>query len=127
MSEIDDHARRVLYADFLSGVVDDPPQTSVVDVERGLEAAQKKGVVHRDLKPANIMLTKSGAKLMDFGESSELPSLAIEPIISLIVNSKSQTESLLCRTCRGAKSVAAGLSKNSQRFEKATTPHMECG
>jgi serine/threonine protein kinase len=24
-------------------------------------------VVHRDLKPANIMLTKSGAKLMDFG------------------------------------------------------------
>ena len=26
MSEIDDHARRVLYAEFLSGIVDDPPQ-----------------------------------------------------------------------------------------------------
>ena len=25
------------------------------------------GIVHRDLKPANVMLTKSGAKLLDFG------------------------------------------------------------
>jgi serine/threonine protein kinase len=33
----------------------------------GLEAAHRNGVVHRDLKPGNIMLTKSGAKLMDFG------------------------------------------------------------
>src|SRR5580704_6005795 len=33
----------------------------------GLERAHRAGVVHRDLKPANIMLTKSGAKLMDFG------------------------------------------------------------
>src|SRR5262249_22585510 len=27
----------------------------------------RQGVVHRDLKPSNIMLTKSGAKLLDFG------------------------------------------------------------
>ncbi len=33
----------------------------------GLEKAHRNGVVHRDLKPSNIMLTKSGAKLMDFG------------------------------------------------------------
>jgi len=33
----------------------------------GLERAHRSGVVHRDLKPGNIMLTKSGAKLMDFG------------------------------------------------------------
>ena len=32
-----------------------------------LEKAHRHGVVHRDLKPGNIMLTKSGAKLMDFG------------------------------------------------------------
>src|SRR5271168_1165303 len=41
MAEIDDHARRVLYAEFLSGVVDDPPQKSVVDVEKGFEVAQR--------------------------------------------------------------------------------------
>src|SRR6202044_3137529 len=41
LSEIDDHARRVLYAEFLAGVVDDPPRKSVVDVEKGLEVAQR--------------------------------------------------------------------------------------
>ena len=40
MSEIDDHARRVLYAEFLSGIVDDPPQKGVVDMQKGLDAAQ---------------------------------------------------------------------------------------
>ncbi len=32
-----------------------------------LDAAHGAGMVHRDLKPANVMLTKSGAKLLDFG------------------------------------------------------------
>ena len=32
-----------------------------------LDRAHRAGVVHRDLKPANVMLTHSGAKLMDFG------------------------------------------------------------
>src|ERR1700691_4256806 len=40
LSEIDDHARRVLYAEFLSGIVDDPPQRGVVDIEKGLAVAQ---------------------------------------------------------------------------------------
>jgi Tol biopolymer transport system component len=38
-----------------------------IEIAEGLEKAHRSGVVHRDLKPANIMLTKSGAKLMDFG------------------------------------------------------------
>jgi Tol biopolymer transport system component len=32
-----------------------------------LDKAHRQGIIHRDLKPGNIMLTKSGAKLLDFG------------------------------------------------------------
>lgn len=38
-----------------------------IEICGGLERAHHTGVVHRDLKPGNIMLTKAGAKLMDFG------------------------------------------------------------
>jgi len=38
-----------------------------ITVAEALAMAHRQGIVHRDLKPGNIMLTKSGAKLMDFG------------------------------------------------------------
>ncbi len=41
MAEIDDSARRVLYAEFASGVVDHPIQKSVVNVMKGFHVAQK--------------------------------------------------------------------------------------
>jgi beta-glucosidase len=40
-AELDDHVLRILRSMFASGVVDDPPQKSVVDVVGGLEIAQK--------------------------------------------------------------------------------------
>jgi Tol biopolymer transport system component len=36
-------------------------------VAEALSAAHKQGIVHRDLKPGNVVLTKTGAKLLDFG------------------------------------------------------------
>ena len=38
-----------------------------MQIADGLDKAHRTGIVHRDLKPGNIMLTKDGAKLLDFG------------------------------------------------------------
>src|SRR5271167_1544291 len=47
-----------------------PPEQTLrygAQIADALAKAHKLGITHRDLKPANVMLTKSGAKLMDFG------------------------------------------------------------
>ncbi len=38
-----------------------------MEMADALDKAHRHGVVHRDLKPGNVILTKSGAKLLDFG------------------------------------------------------------
>lgn len=58
-----------------------PPEQALrlsTQLADALARAHKLGITHRDLKPGNIMLTKSGAKLMDFGlaRQSEVAPLA---------------------------------------------------
>ena len=38
-----------------------------IEVAEGLDHAHRNGITHRDLKPANVILSRTGAKLLDFG------------------------------------------------------------
>lgn len=54
-------------------------------IASALDKAHRNGVTHRDLKPGNIMLTKAGAKLLDFGLAKAGPALAGEATLTDVV------------------------------------------
>jgi len=69
MAEIDDHVHRILRAMFATGVIDDPPQKSVIDVERDLEVAQK-------IAEQSTVLLKNGQSQLPL-DASKVHSIAV--------------------------------------------------
>ena len=89
-----------------------------IEICEGLETAHRNGVVHRDLKPSNIMLTKGGAKLMDFGLAKPLVQLATSVSgLSVTVSTPAASQPLTAQgTVLGTLYVAgAGRRPRSRR------------
>lgn len=69
MAQLDDHARRVLRAEFASGIVDSPTGKAVVDVEGGFEVARR-------LAEQSTVLLKNNNGILPL-DSAKVQSIAI--------------------------------------------------
>lgn len=69
MSQVDDHVRRILRSMFATGVIDDPPQKSVVDVDAGFE-------ISRHIAEEGMVLLKNADRQLPLN-AAQVKSIAV--------------------------------------------------
>jgi beta-glucosidase len=69
MAELDDHVRRILYAEFVAGIVDNPIEKGVIDVLGGLETAQR-------MEERSIVLLKNERSILPL-DAAKVHSIAV--------------------------------------------------
>src|SRR5688572_26948673 len=60
-------------------------------IAEALDRAHRAGIVHRDLKPGNVMITKAGAKLLDFGLAKS-SGLTVDPHSETVQHNNTLTQ-----------------------------------
>jgi eukaryotic-like serine/threonine-protein kinase len=80
-----------------------------MEIAQALDKAHRQGIVHRDLKPGNIMLTTSGAKLMDFGLAKTAAAVGALGTAAVPLTPSSPTVSIANLACQPSPLTQEGV------------------
>ena len=136
MAELDDHVRRILRSMFASGVVDDPPQKSVVDVVGGFEVAQRaaeQSIVLLKNEDAQLPLNASAIRSLavigahsDVGMISGGGSAQVDPPVgnAILPPGKGQTRWLepMWFPTSPLKAIRVKLPRANVQYDSGTDP-----